>query len=72
MTIDELKQVKYRQSLFHTKQFDKSGSMQCWRVNGKVQTWKRNPERISVPVKHGLFDFGYITEDNCGDFILSK
>lgn len=35
-----------------------------WKVNGKVQTWKRNVNRIRVPVKHGLYAYGAIDETN--------
>ena len=35
-----------------------------WKVNGLVKTWKRNPERIYVPLKHGLYSFDYLTETN--------
>ena len=40
-----------------------------WRVNGKLKTWKRNPEKFQLPVKHGLYNFGYITEENCHLFV---
>lgn len=33
-----------------------------WKVNGQVQTWKRNAARIRVPLKHGLYVYAYITE----------
>lgn len=33
-----------------------------WRVSGNVQTWKRDPARIRVPVKHGLYSHDAITE----------
>ena len=32
-----------------------------FRVSGKVKTWKRDKYRIKVPIKHGLYDNGYIT-----------
>lgn len=35
-----------------------------WRVNGKVKLWKRDPNRIEVPIKHGLYDYGLITNNN--------
>lgn len=35
-----------------------------WKVNGQVKTWKRNPERIRVPLKHGLYAYDYIDESN--------
>lgn len=36
-----------------------------WKVNGKVQRWKRSPDRVRVPLKHGLYSYDAITE---GDF----
>lgn len=33
------------------------------RVNGKCRTWKTRPDYFSLPVKHGLRDYGYV--DNC-------
>ena len=27
-----------------------------WRVSGKVQRWKRDPERFRVPIKYGLYN----------------
>jgi hypothetical protein len=37
----------------------------CWlsvRANGKVQTWKRDPSRVKIPAKYGLYEYFYITE----------
>lgn len=31
-----------------------------WRVNGKPKVWKRDPERIQVPIKHGLYTYDYL------------
>lgn len=36
-----------------------------WRANGKLKTWKRDTTRFSLPIKHGLYSYGYITNDNC-------
>jgi hypothetical protein len=35
-----------------------------WRTNGKCKTWKRSPDRFQLPIKHGLYNYGYITEEN--------
>jgi hypothetical protein len=35
-----------------------------WRRNGKTKTWKRSPERFQVPIKFGLYTYGYLTEVN--------
>ena len=44
-----------------------------WKVNGEVKLWKKpeNSHRIRVPLKHGLYSYGALTEldfdnfDNC-------
>lgn len=42
--------------------------MQIWRRNGKTKTWKRSPDRFEVPVKHGLYAYGYIDNTNAHAF----
>lgn len=47
--------------------FDRPGNRngcERWRVSGKVQTWKRDPSRIRVPLKHGLRHYGAITDSD--------
>lgn len=39
-----------------------------WRVNGQVKTWKRDPDRIQIPVKYGLYDHAYL----CAGTIANK
>jgi hypothetical protein len=34
------------------------------RVNGKPKTWKTRPLEVSVPWKHGLYTFGYLTQQD--------
>ena len=41
-----------------------------WRVNGKTKTWKTMPDRFQVPLKHGLYDFGYLDEKNANQFVF--
>lgn len=38
-----------------------------WRRNGKTQTWKRDPERFRVPIKHGLYAYGQLTSERHRD-----
>ena len=35
-----------------------------WRRNGATKRWKREPDRFSIPVKYGMYDFGHITEND--------
>ena len=43
-----------------------------WRANGKCKTWKRDATRFKLPIKHGLYTFGYITESNCHLFNIQE
>lgn len=36
-----------------------------WRSNGKCKVWKRDERRFQLPVKHGLYEHGYIDNTNC-------
>lgn len=50
ITLEEAKQLQYRETLIDTHG-------KRWRVNGAVKTWKRDPKRIRVPLKHGLYAY---------------
>lgn len=64
ITFEEAKELKVGTILYHTKHRNRDGSAQKWKVNGKVKTWKRNPDKIQIPVKHGMYSFGYIYQDD--------
>jgi len=62
ITLEEAKQLKTGQILYHRSLRNADGSPQRWKVNGMVKTWKRNPNRIQIPLKRGLHEFSYLTE----------
>jgi hypothetical protein len=62
ITLDQAKKLKYNQTLYHMINKNADGTPQRWRVNGKVKTWKTKPNRVQVPLKHGLYDYDYLTE----------
>jgi hypothetical protein len=70
VTLQEAKALRHGQTLYHNTLRNADGSAQRWRVNGAVKTWKRNPERVQIPVKHGLYDYGYVTETDLESFSL--
>ena len=63
MTLEEAKGLKIGQTLYHTTIRGSDNKPERWRVNGKVKTWKRKPEVVRVPIKHGLCDYSYLTQD---------
>jgi hypothetical protein len=52
--------------------FNKDGTPIRCRANGKCKTWKTRPNDFSLPVKHGLYEYGYITQDNAHAFRVAK
>ena len=64
ITLDQAKQLTYGQTLYHITNRNSDKSPQRWRVNGKVKTWKTRPNEVKVPVKHGLYNFDYLTQDD--------
>jgi hypothetical protein len=63
MTFEELKSVKPGDILHSNVSLNKSDKLPMRvKVNGMVKLWKRSPDRIKVPVKHGMYDYAYITE----------
>ena len=64
ITLNEAKKLKHGDTLYHVKNRNSDGTPQRWRVNGKVQTWKRNINRVKVPIKHGLYSYDYLTEND--------
>lgn len=39
-----------------------------WRRNGKTKTWKTRPADFRIPVKYGLYEYGYIDQNNADQF----
>jgi hypothetical protein len=63
ITLQQAKELKIGQVIYHRINTNADGSPQRWRVNGKVKTWKRYPEKVKVPIKNGLRNCDYLTEN---------
>ena len=64
ITLEQAKQLKTGDILHHVKNNNADGTPQRWRVNGMVKTWKCDAGRVKVPVKHGLYRYDHLTEDD--------
>ena len=64
MTLSDAKSLQYGQIVYHVADKNADGTPVRWRVSGVVKTWVRSPERVKVPIKHGLYDHDYIDETN--------
>lgn len=44
----------------------------CWRRNGKTKIWKTRPGEFRIPIKHGLYDYSYLTDKNAHLFHVAS
>lgn len=72
ITLSQAKKLKYSQVLYDKTYKNADGSPQRWRVNGKPKTWKRLPGSVRVPIKRGMYDYGYLDESNLKHFSLKQ
>ena len=64
LTLAEAKQLRYREVLI-----DANGHR--WYVNGAVKTWKRDPSRIRIPLKHGLYVYSSLDTSDFYDGVCN-
>ena len=64
ITLQQAKNLKHGQIVYHSIIRNADGTPQRWRVNGKVKTWKRDTSKVKVPVKYGLYSHDYLTESD--------
>lgn len=71
ITLAEAKALKPGQIIYDMtlKNHDKTPAR--WRVNGQVQTWKRDSSRVRVPLKHGLYAYEQLHNGNLSQFSLT-
>ena len=63
ITLEQAKKLQYGQVLHHVNA-DKTPLRVT--VKGSVKTWKRDPERIRIPLKYGLYRYGYLVNNDSG------
>ena len=64
MTREQAFQLKCGEIIHETEGYNRDGTCRRWRVNGKLQAYKRNPDNFRLPLKHGLVAYGYLTKWN--------
>ena len=63
LTLSDLPSLNYGTTLHHATVKNSDGTPLRIRVNGKVRTWKRNPQRIEIPCKQGLYNHHTVSYD---------
>jgi hypothetical protein len=46
------------------------GTAKTVKVNGAVRTWKRDPNRIEVPCKYGLYEYFTLQAQDISDVLI--
>lgn len=72
LTLDEAKALRPGTTLYSRVNHNADGTCQRWKVNGQVKTWKRDASRVQVPVKHGMYAYDYVTENDLDAVSLSE
>jgi len=63
ITLKQAKSLTWRDNLEHVTLKNADNTPMRFRVSGMVKTWKRDKNRIKVPLKHGLYDNGYLVNN---------
>lgn len=69
VTLEEAKTAKFFEHMTLTNSSKKP--LRC-RASGKCQLWKTRPTEFKLPVKHGLYNSFYITNENAADWKVTK
>lgn len=72
MTREQAVELKIGAIIHETNGFNKDGTCRRWRVNGIPRAFKRVPENFRVPIKHGIYAYGYLTKWNVMDMHLES
>ena len=60
ITLQEAKELAQGQTIYHCTMTNADNTPVRFRVSS-VKTWKRDPNRLKVGLKHGLYSYGVMT-----------
>lgn len=72
ITLEQAKKLKHGQTLYTPGFYNADGTAQRWRVSGAVKTWVKSPNKVRVPIKHGMYENWYLDETNLHGFTLTE
>ena len=73
ITLEQAKQLTYGDMLYcNSITMADNKTPARWRVNGQTKTWKTDPKRIEIPLKHGLYNHAYLLHGTIADRIHRK
>lgn len=48
---------------FHVLAIRNDGKVGRVKINGSIRTWKRDPNRVEIPLKYGMYEFATFSLD---------
>lgn len=63
ITLDQAKKLAQGQITYHATQRNADGTPARWKVTS-VKTWVRQPERVEVRLRYGLYTHDFATQDD--------
>lgn len=72
ISLKQAKALKPGQIMYAIGQYNADGTAMRAKVNGKVQTWKTRPDEVKIPYKRGMYEYGYIRENDLKNFSLTE
>jgi hypothetical protein len=69
MTLEEAKALKYGDHVGIISRSEHP-KLRTVKTNGRVKRWKRQPDRIEIPMKYGMYTYFTITNENLTDLVV--
>jgi len=63
LSLDQAKALSPGTILYHVLNRNADDTPQRWRVSGKPKIWKTRLNNVRVPIKNGLYNYDYVTQD---------
>ena len=72
MTLSEAKSLERGQIIYHRYLTNYDGTPMRFKVNGRPRIWKRDTNRVCVPLKRGLYDYVIMTDFDLNKYVLTE
>ena len=59
-------------TVYHATKRNADGSPVRARANGSCKVWKTRPAEFRLPIKNGLYNYGYLDNDNADEWYASE
>lgn len=71
ITLNEAKALSKGTTLYSRLYANADDSPARYKVSGAPKTWKRQPNRVEIPVKWGIYGYGYVDEHDLENLSLT-